>query len=289
MKLKHYYHIYAGGAWVNPVTEHLSAMVDSGLAEHLDEFNVGIVGPKANREQVIKYLTESACEFNVVVESEKGWEQETLDKLYEASVSSPPFKVLYAHTKGAAHPSQVATTWRQDMTEGVVGFWETAVELLDDHDAVGIIWLRDRKIFGGNFWWANSSFISELGYPHRNTRFGAEDWLRHHHGIDSLHYKKMRVVDLSPGYRLGSSRRQLVKTSNPKIFKKSFVSSGQIITVKFLNKIAAYKPGQIIDFPDGVFLRAIINGGKAAVIEPLGWTPEKADETARLNKEQGNA
>lgn len=283
-RIVHYYHIYANGAWHLPLQEHLAALTSSGLCDHIDAFNIGLVGSPERRDIVIQFLEKSECEFNIVVESDTGWEQETLDRLYEESVSSFPFKVLYAHTKGAAHPSRVSTIWRQDMTEGVVGRWETAAKLLDDHDAVGIFWLRDRKIFGGNFWWANSSYLATLGYPHRKDRFSAESWLRHKDGLDALRTTNIRIVDLHPGFRLGLTRRQVFKEAKPKFMKHTQVS-GESVRVRFLRKVSGYKVGQVVTFEDGVFLRAIIKGGSAGVLDPIDWTPEKADER-RLEKER---
>lgn len=283
-RIVHYYHIYAQGLWKVPVYEHLVALTSSGLSEVIDSFNIGLVGSPEKRQEVIDYLIKEGCDFNIVAESDKGWEQETLDKLYEESLSAPPFKVIYAHSKGASNPSRASVAWRQDMTEGVVGMWKVAVELLDNHDAVGIFWIRAHKMFGGNFWWANSSHIATLGYPCKKDRFGAERWLRYVDGVDHISDSPIKVVDLHPGYRI-SAKRQVLKAKHPRMIEHMTIEPDFHVRVRFLRRIAGYKTGQIVSLPDSVFLRGIISGGSAAVLDPIDWTPEKAEEIAKKNKE----
>lgn len=190
MILKHYYHIYADGVWELPVKEHLEALQKSGLYDKLQgNFYVGIVGSEKRRRLVKDYL-DQRVEYSIVAEADKGWEQETQDKLYEDALSGEPFKVFYAHTKGASNFSIINNSWRRIMTEITVDRWEEAVNFLDDYDAVGGLWLSDsisttsggesigkRGFFAGTFWWANSEYIATLGYPARTSRWDAESWV----------------------------------------------------------------------------------------------------------------
>lgn len=173
MKLKHYYHIYANGRWEVPFNEHLVALRNSELLSNLDFIGVGIVGTKINRDKVKKSLPDN---FNVVSEGVKGWEQVTLLPL--SRDIEEPSKILYAHTKGAAHNSHNQPSWRREMTAGVVGEWSRCVELLDSYSAVGCRWRRDPwRHFSGNFWWATSSYISTLSPVFRVYRDNAEAWV----------------------------------------------------------------------------------------------------------------
>ena len=189
---KHYYHIYADGNWQVCVEEHISALKKSGLYDVLGEhIYVGLIGSSGNRGIVKKYLDYWMDRYTLVVEKNSGWEQETQDKLYEdAMSSSEPFKVLYAHTKGAAHQSRENHAWRRIMTKVNVGQWKKAVVLLEEYDAVGALWISDgspqifsgavkgkRGFFAGTFWWANSDYIKVLGYPPRVCRFDSEGWV----------------------------------------------------------------------------------------------------------------
>lgn len=231
--IKHFYHIYASGQWLVPVQEHLQALVTSGLIDELDEFNIGIVGTELQRQEVKDYLN-SVCEgFIIVTETASGWEQETLDKLYEAALNSEePFWAFYAHTKGAANTSAVNISWRKLMTEQTVLNWKNTVKHLDGYDAVGALWMRDREgftrggpcigrpgFFAGTFWWANSTYLASLGYPHRLNRWCAEGWIGQsgrivsNQGIVNGYHnvtRDIRIYDTHPGLRslLGHLQRR---------------------------------------------------------------------------------
>lgn len=188
LPLKHYYHVYADGEWKVPVAQHIKALKESGLYGVLSELKIGIVGK--NSEPIKEFLYSNNIKYELIAETDEGWEQETQDKLYFDAINSEPFKVLYAHTKGAANVSPVNTAWRGIMTKTVVCRWQEAVELLNDYDAVGALWLRDwnsrtsygpsigeRGFFAGTFWWANSQYIASLGYPRRGCRWDSESWV----------------------------------------------------------------------------------------------------------------
>lgn len=192
MILKHYYHIYCDGLWKTPVTCHLMSLQESKLLETLEgEFYVGLVGSESNRQTAKEFLELELDKVTVVTEEARGWEQITQNKLYEDCLSSEePFKVFYAHTKGAANVSPINDAWREIMTDTTVCRWPEAVDLLDSYDAVGALWLLDsrgsakggvsigrRGFFAGTFWWANSTYIADLGYPRKTCRWDAEGWI----------------------------------------------------------------------------------------------------------------
>jgi hypothetical protein len=80
------------------------------------------------------------------------------------------------------------------------------MQMLEQVDAVGCHWITKEQFphmadqnnpegypyFGGNFWWAKSSHIKELGEPVRDHRFQAEHWIG----------KKpdTKVFDTNPGW-----------------------------------------------------------------------------------------
>jgi hypothetical protein len=186
MKLFHFYHIYADGKWVRPVLEHLWAMHKGKLNRQLDQISVGIAGCKANRIKVEKFLRIYSLIFRldckVVSQAEEGWEQVTLDKLYEFSQDHDGY-ILYAHTKGAANNQEPNKSWRKSMTHFNVLHWKKAVEKLKDYQAVGCNWLLPEDLpvngyyFAGNFWWTHLSLIRTLDKPLRTNRYEAEVWL----------------------------------------------------------------------------------------------------------------
>ncbi len=190
MKLCHFYHCFADGAWEKPLAEHVDALIDSGLAQALDSFQVGVVGQPARCMAALAYLRQRDVSFQVCASAKEGWEQETQDALYRYSLDHDGY-VLYAHTKGASNPVPIQDPWRRSMTRFTVYEWRECVELLGAYDAVGCHWL-DGRFFGGTFWWTHLALIRELGAPKRDHRYDAENWI----GT----YPNIKVFDRFPGF-----------------------------------------------------------------------------------------
>jgi hypothetical protein len=179
--IHHYYHIYADGAWEDPVREHTDALRESGLEDDPEfRFHIGLVGKAENAQRVKDYLHSRDLAWNLVGSSEKGWEQLTLSALSAASHHHEGF-AFYAHTKGAHTPSQFNTAWRNRMTYFNVTKWKEAVTSLDHFSAYGCHWmeLEGSWIFGGNFWWTRMEHLRLLGPVSMENRWKAEEWVGH--------------------------------------------------------------------------------------------------------------
>lgn len=181
--LAHFYHVWADGAWRDAVAEHLAALEVSGLGAVLDVKAAGIVGRPSNCQEAVSALGPG---WQVAAVADTGFEEVTLRKLH--AFSALDGKVLYAHTKGAADPSRRNILWRRRMTYYCAGKWEQAVAALDAHDCAGPHWLTAEEYwgtpmppwrcwFGGNFWWANLSFLRRLAPLADGDRWEAERWI----------------------------------------------------------------------------------------------------------------
>ena len=73
--LAHFYHVYADGAWQDPLTEHLAALDASGLGAALDVKAAGIVGSPANCQAAIAALGPA---WQIAVTAGTGFEHVTL-------------------------------------------------------------------------------------------------------------------------------------------------------------------------------------------------------------------
>jgi hypothetical protein len=209
MKLIHYYHIYCGGGgqWQLIMHQHMMALCNYGLIEQLDEIRVGIVGPPDQRKVVKEILDNSlvAAKIRIVVTRTNAWEQATLTEMYRASQTEDA-AYLYAHTKGGSDPSLVKQMWCRSMIFFNIVAWERTLVELEKVDCVGTHWLTTEQFpeirdhnnpegypyFAGNFWWAKSSHIRELGEPVREHRWQAEHWIGKREG--------MTVYDPNPGW-----------------------------------------------------------------------------------------
>lgn len=199
MSLYHWLHVYADGAWQLPVEEHITALLDSGLADELDGMFVGFVGIDRNINTVESYMR-GRIGFTVVARRGEGWEQETMREMQKYADNADG-KILYTHTKGAAaaliadEPHDLNAEWRRSMTADTVIRWRECVELLETHDAVGAHIIPEEyggEYFGGNFWWANSSYLTTLPPIGEETRYHAENWIGT--GTDPA------LFDLRPGW-----------------------------------------------------------------------------------------
>lgn len=198
MNLYNFYHIYADGVWPIPLAEYIDALKTSRLDTNLTSLYVGIVGSPINRANVIEALKDSGINFTIVAEADTGWEQVTLNKLYEFSQVNDGL-VLYSHTKGASDPSPINVAWRRSMVKFLVYGWSSVMRYFKNADAVGCHWLTPERdlhphpfpFFAGTFWWATLSYVRTLGYPDTTSRWDAEIWIGK---------KYPRVVDLFPGW-----------------------------------------------------------------------------------------
>jgi hypothetical protein len=177
--LAHFYHVYADGAWQDPLTEHLAALGEYGLDAALDYKAAGVVGSPVNCQAAISALGPG---WQVAATAVTGHEQVTLARLH--AFAAQDGKVLYAHTKGASNLAPSGVLWRRRMTQCVVGSWERCVAGLDDgHDCAGPHWITPDRFdipapfFAGNFWWANLGFLRRLPPPAGPDRYKAESWI----------------------------------------------------------------------------------------------------------------
>jgi hypothetical protein len=203
MEIHHFYHCYADGDWVVPLHEHIRALQVGGLYDHLDSFHIGFVGSDDNIAKVCDSLEVHGVRDYITCSAvAEGFEQETLDKLYDFSQDHDG-AVLYAHTKGSANFAPINDPWRRSMEQKCVVEWRTAVAALecDGKAIVGCHWImgnpeverlveawRNRRLnppgldgvggmFGGNYWWTRLELLRQNCRPGRESRYAAEHWL----------------------------------------------------------------------------------------------------------------
>lgn len=178
-RVRHYYHVYADGYWKHILDDHLKALKDSGITWDLV---VGVVGSEENVQEVALQLPEQTR----IVGWPDGFEQHTLNLIYDDVQAGYDGPVLYAHTKGAAHPTSVSAPWRECMTKRCVLGAARALELLDrGASTVGAHWLTKEDdaerveipFYGGNFWWSSIEHLRRLDRPSDAHRHMAEAWL----------------------------------------------------------------------------------------------------------------
>lgn len=211
-KIHHFYHIYASGMWETPAVEHVRALNESGLMSQISTFNFGLVGKREDQDRVEKFLEENFPTINIVARAEEGFEQETMDAIYDYAKDHTGY-VLYAHTKNAMNLNDLHVKWRKSMTYFTVMRWKECIELMDDgYNAVGSHYLKitpealvqefgyDKSyhgLFAGTFWWTDLEYIKKFPKVGRNSRFDAEYWISNLKEVVENTGKPFKVYDFN--------------------------------------------------------------------------------------------
>lgn len=186
--LFHFYHVYADGAWEEPLGEHADALTRYGLYEHLESLQVGVVGAPTNREKVKMALAAFLPRAEVCNEADEGWEQETMIPLWHFTQTHDGL-ISYAHTKGAARWDPIQRPWRRSMTYYCFVHWQDAVAALTECEKLvaGCHWqyggldvnptYGTGGMFGGTFWWTHCYLLRKNTRPGCTSRFEAEHWI----------------------------------------------------------------------------------------------------------------
>lgn len=175
-KLAVFYHLYQYGDWQNLLAEQSQLLIDSGLAEACEFIHVGVSGND---------VPGSFDKFKFV-KNEEPWTEETptLSTLKNFCIQNEDYSVLYMHTKGVTQPMQSTYDWRKIMEYFCIEKWQHAVQKLEEHDAVGCLYM-DHCYYGyfphfsGNFWWANASYVNRLNHSYLTDgiRQNREFWI----------------------------------------------------------------------------------------------------------------
>lgn len=201
--------------WETPTIEHIKALNDSGLMDEIDSFNFGLVGSLEDRKKVEEFLKENFKSINIVAQADQGFEQETMDAIYDYAKDHSGY-VLYAHTKNAMNVNDVHIKWRKSMTYFTVMKWRECIDLLNSgYDAVGSHYLRVTNnalvaepgneksyngIFAGTFWWTDLKYIKSFPKVFRYNRFDAEAWISNLKEAVENTGKDFKVYDFNPNH-----------------------------------------------------------------------------------------
>lgn len=202
MKNKAYYHAYLtdDNAWTHIFMEQMGDMLDSGLMNKLDEFNIICIGNDAsirhmtgllNYYQSITKTNMTLTFFNKQItdndlpsisgipNSNILSETQTLSILREHSLQSEePYNILYFHAKAVTSIETCLKRgmygifinymhWRKHLNFFVLEKYQDCWDkLANGFDVAGSNfgpW--PSKHFSGNFWWAKSDYIKTLPDP----------------------------------------------------------------------------------------------------------------------------
>jgi len=177
-KIHIFYHIGQINNWEFIVQEQLHALQISGVLNACATFNVGVSG-----NLPIQGLPKKA---KVNYHQSDLWTEEkgTIQMIRDFCLEHDDAKILYLHTKGVTKNKPSVNCWRLYMEYFCLHKWKTCVNDLETHDCVGPLWANANSNypshFSGNFWWANSKYISQK-VNHQlldtDSRFDREFWI----------------------------------------------------------------------------------------------------------------
>jgi len=154
-----YIHVCCINNWKQIFDKLISDIKDSGLYEKVSKIRIGILG------DVSQGLPEDPkFEILHVSSNMNLYEQSTINLLYRDSLTED-FNVLYLHTKGVKHNNKnpCVTDWVRYMSYFNIYKHDLCLQMLENHDAVGVNLNSTPIHFSGNFWWSTSRHIRGLG------------------------------------------------------------------------------------------------------------------------------
>jgi hypothetical protein len=204
-----FFHIYADG---NFIIESLNDFIPVFKKIKPIKLFIGIVGNQDNRTKIKNILNSENIIYEICDEQENGWEQVTINKIYEFSLNNDS-KFFYCHTKGSGNFDEINIYWRRAMLQYNLEDISNILNLLNVYQAVGcylkIKWQClcqknhiDHTFFGGNFWWSSLAIIRELGLPEMDHRHCAEHYL----GEILKQNLNYNFYDLRSGREIGENR-----------------------------------------------------------------------------------
>lgn len=177
--------------------ELIDRIINCGLIEHLEKINICILG-NCNQENM-NYIRNYNNKINICFQDPniKLYEYPCLIELYKFCINQTEnTQILYIHTKGVFKPYlRGEHEWRKYMSYFMIDNFKVCNnKLLEGYNTVGCELYKDTiykyKFYAGNFWWANSNYISknllnpevflkDKKYYKKNEidRFYAEKWL----------------------------------------------------------------------------------------------------------------
>lgn len=182
------------------LADQIKTLKDCGLLNAAAEMHIGFQGTETGLEEVQTQRAPTKAIVHAL--SERLGEIPTLQLLYEWLPHHPGWKVCYFHGKGASH-ADAPHRWRHCLERAVLWRWRECVLALDAVDSAGAHWMQNaqgQSFWGGNFWWATASYLSQLPAPGQFNptagRWAAELW------VSNL-TQTPQVLDLMADHHLG--------------------------------------------------------------------------------------
>lgn len=211
-------HICTINNWEKVVDDQLRIIIDSGLYARLSSLYCGIVGEQNTDALLVDLPKVKILYRNPDITHFEFLTLECLQEFCKSQAVSGD-KLFYVHTKGISKkgkPDPISeemngylSDWRNYLNHYILEQHEDCIKQLDHADVVGVNWRgvgtgcpiaeSTASHFSGNFWWAQTDYINQLGVINEGShgRCEAELWLGKGEGTaislfqtDINHYKQ---------------------------------------------------------------------------------------------------
>ncbi|TCP69077.1 hypothetical protein [Baia soyae] len=167
-------HAWVANNWIEIVDSQLKRLCSSGLYQKLDAIFLNIVtnqiddtsGIEADLQRLGIDQYDDTLQYVIKPDGHE-CEKSSLWWLHEYStVNKQDVRILYLHTKGVRHYGQSTESnvadWRNMLETLLIDHHSLALECLEKVDVCSLQYTPSAVTFGGNFWWAQSSYLKEL-------------------------------------------------------------------------------------------------------------------------------
>lgn len=188
---------------ISLMTEQMDTLKSSKLLDAASEVVICVNGNSEN-QVAARAIAPKVSRFVDNGANTKGLLR-TVNVLREWSKAHPEWLVCFWHAKGVTHPwDQLNTLWRLCMEKCVIKNWQRCVcDINSGYDSVGAHWLTPEQYYGivhqpfwgGQFFWAKASFLSELPELPNNPKC-RDDWFLSERWIGTG--RRPRVRDYAP-------------------------------------------------------------------------------------------
>jgi hypothetical protein len=206
------YHIFCVGDYINVVKNQIKRVIDSGLYEWCDRFEVTCIDPEGVYQGIDEIFV-SLDKVNIFKTTENRYEYLSIKKVWDISQINDG-KLFYFHTKGVSNKyknlitketsewkSKGVETWKECLEFFLIDKFRDCLEKLDEYDTCGVT--CNNGWYSGNFWWTNMSYIRTNSEPGMGDRWYFENWLnsgKKYNGFEFYHFDYNGYFSYLPHY-----------------------------------------------------------------------------------------
>ena len=189
-----FYHMFCANDYLQRFETTLKKIRESSLYTIVENFHINVITDTPDEFKLVQSsLIQNNFKFYNICKTPSG-ETDTIKLLHEICkqhLKSKP--ILYLHSKGVSRVGNAnVQAWVDYMEYFVITKWKDCISKLTDYDTCGVNLQKDPGLhYSGNFWWANSSYVSKL----KEFNESMNNWKVPHYGPVDRAYCEFWLLD----------------------------------------------------------------------------------------------